>query len=45
MKLALLMLGLAHGELAVCPGEGARYEVWEGMMVGEAAKLRQLKLA
>ncbi|CAL1147864.1 unnamed protein product [Cladocopium goreaui] len=26
MKLALLMLGLARGEQAVCPGEGARYE-------------------
>ena len=33
MKLALLMLGLARGELAVCPGEGARYEdgTWRDM--------------
>ena len=43
MKLALLMLGLARGELAVCPGEGARYEAWEGMMAGEAAKLPQVE--
>ena len=37
MKLALLMLGLARGELAMCPGEGARYEAGalglEGMLM------------
>jgi hypothetical protein len=37
MKLAPLMLGLARGELAVCPGEGARYEAGamglEGMLM------------
>ena len=37
MKLALLMLGLARGELAMCPGEGARYEAgalgMEGMLM------------
>ena len=43
MKLALLMLGLARGELAVCPGEGARFEAWEGLMAGEAAKLPQVE--
>ena len=26
MKLVLLMMGLARADLAVCPGEGARYE-------------------
>ena len=26
MKLVLLMIGLARADLAVCPGEGARYE-------------------
>ena len=43
MKLALLLLGLARGELAVCPGEGARYEAGEGMMAGEAASYHKLK--
>ena len=37
------MLGLARGELAVCPGEGARYEAGEGMMAGEAASYHKLK--
>ena len=26
MKLVLLMMGLARADLAVCPGEGSRYE-------------------